>query len=505
MEKKNEEGTDLNNDAKEAVPSENNTPQGSENRTQEQNSLVATSEVKEEGAENTENTEEIPYDNKNNIDQSDMKNFRYGWLNSDLATFAILLLVFSGYTWFSIREEKIFEIVEIIRWGGSLDRIQNLKKALRILRYDMFGIDISDKLIAFGLVESVVLSLYDSNEKTLSYAMEILCLLSRSEHGRQQIHIWNGYEAIRRHIHSKDEHLLYTLSNLAKGNSEFARLIASDDYIMPIVFKSIRDNKGIDIMLRPSFGILEGISRDKEALTSLTKYKEDVRYCIFEAMSTDSTVVRDTLNVFMKIKEQPDLELYEVIKDHVDDVSNDIPYSDLPYYIDYGKKALLVLSCTALFSQARGAYLRRAYRPLSSAESTYLTKIQILGPLAAVPVSFTWNLFEWVTKEVKEHLEMESVRDVRTLQALYWVMLPLYAGVFHLCGPYFVLPSLYMGRYRDQEPPRYMSFLRNSSLFGDTMKTSYVNIVNSQEYQPPLNPKQIIYLQRQAIDSLSKE
>ena len=73
----------------------------------------------------------------------------YAWIGLTIAS-----LFMFGYTWFIMREEKMIDRYEFIKWGGDLDRIHSLKKIRKYLIFDSTSFSVRPYQPWIGLLAS---------------------------------------------------------------------------------------------------------------------------------------------------------------------------------------------------------------------------------------------------------------------------------------------------------------------------------------------------------------
>ena len=433
----------------------------------------------------------------------------YAWIGLTIATFALF-----GYTWFIMREEKMIERYEFVKWGGELDRIHSLKKLRKYLAYDGacgglqlrqnmivcakentdqnycdeccsisgFGIIVSERMSNFGLAEVTLAAASDESKEVQSLALEVFCGFTANERLRAYlIEELKAVDGLRKFADSKNLYMWHAIGNLAEGNAAVCQQIATDEYYMDCLLDTYERSLMLNDMyfLRPLIRLLSHLAADKQsALLLSTKYKEKLEELMGVFIMPEAQSMVNAINLRFRLAKNvpehwPDLvsEL-ESAGIHQEEKSSLLMYSMI-------HQSMAVGAAGVAWSLFRAWRLKGKFEPMARSERAWVRRAVWTSPITAIALSFSIYLVEQVSEKVSHSLQWEGFRDARYAYAPYFALLPIYWTALNFAGPFATLPSFIRIRYRETMPP-YNYHLRDPLL--DAMVS--LGLIDSREIDP---------------------
>lgn len=453
-------------------------------------------ENKKEGEE--EGGKEKEYENINYANMDKMSDVTYSPYSIDFIFFTSVISIFLIYIWWSAREEKIFKKLEFIRWGGIYDRRTNLKSLLRLAKLDDYGIKLYEPLVKYGAIDALIPCLYENDDEVIKLSLRLINILSKSDFACEHMIRKQIINDLRRHIHLNNDHLFFTIYNLCEYDGSIKKDIAKDQYIIESIYKFIIDRDD-PISIRPMICLLNSLSKDKESLKYLIDYP--LIYEILDPSNFFYVFEPDNFRSFtMNVKDYKGTK--SDLKKKCEDILNIPSMGPKPSKLKYiGLRSLYIFGLSSIHAYIRCYIGMRLVSPLTFNERAYFRKIMIQAPFISVLASLSFPIIEEILGYVeKNYIEWESFREVRKLHIAYIALIPIYFLLGKYFSPLFILPSLFPFRYRDNEPPRYPSFIKNELL---TIYRQSVKVEFDQNLQEGPSVVDAFFNQKLLISKLS--
>ncbi|XP_049851538.1 uncharacterized protein LOC126326202 [Schistocerca gregaria] len=371
---------------------------------------------------------------------------------------SIAFAVWYGYTCFVMREEKIIDRYEFIMWGGKMDRISNLRKLKKYLLYSYIGLDVTPRMVRFGVASAVLSAMMDPDPEVQRLATQVFCGYTCNPTTRTFLaENLNALFFLRRFAHSDNMFVWHAIKNLSEKNSKLLVEIASDEFIMESLFDGLckTGNAVNHQTMRSQLGLLSNLCECKQSCELLAQnYAEKIRSWLNLEFILEPISLYHNSNIRVCLSKNASVAFPQAVEE-VQNYKLTEKTRDTFMSTTISTQMILSLSTGIIWAVARGMHLHRKFAPLSTSEKAWIRRAIYLSPVASAVLSMSIYGLEQFASTVNDKLSYDSFRDIRKSALVFSLQIPLYWLGINFIGPFCILPSLIRVRYTDERPTLY--------------------------------------------------